>query len=288
MAQSNQQPEVAVLVSTYQRPQHLRRSLEALRCQDVPAASMEVVVTDDGSVDETPQIVEEFAATVPFRVHWTTHPHTGFHLSRSRNEGVAASTAPYIIFLDGDCLVTQDHVRQHLRYRQPRTVLAGYFYALDQATTEQIDLAAVRRGDFTKNVPAAELRKVRKLDWKARWYNMLHHPTKPKLHGASVGVWRSDYVAINGYDEEFRGWGCEDDDLRLRLRASGVRIRSLVRWAKIYHMWHPPTSSTPVRWKDGLNVRLLEGPPRPVRCHLGLDQHLWDERRETTALCRAG
>ena len=33
---------------------------------------------------------------------------------------------------------------------------------------------------------------------------------------------------INGYDEEFQGWGCEDDDLRLRLRKAGKKIRSIM------------------------------------------------------------
>ena len=52
---------------------------------------MELIVTDDGSTDETPQIVADFAGRVPFRVAFTTHPHTTFRLARSRNEGVEAS-----------------------------------------------------------------------------------------------------------------------------------------------------------------------------------------------------
>ena len=39
---------------------------------------------------------------------------------------------------------------------------------------------------------------------------------------------RADYERVNGYDENFVGWGCEDDDLRLRLRHAGVRIESIL------------------------------------------------------------
>src|SRR5262245_49188291 len=99
------QPEIAILMSTYQRPGHLRRALESVRCQQGVDGRMELVVTDDGSTDETQQVVEDFARRVPFRVEFTTHPHTTFRLSRSRNEGVRASSAPYILFVDGDCIL---------------------------------------------------------------------------------------------------------------------------------------------------------------------------------------
>src|SRR5262249_30981114 len=67
------QPEIALLVSTYQRPRHLLRALESIALQDGVAGRMQVVVTDDGSTDETSQIVAEFAARVPFPVEFTTH-----------------------------------------------------------------------------------------------------------------------------------------------------------------------------------------------------------------------
>ncbi len=112
-------PEIALLMSTYQRPAHLRRALESIALQQGVEGRMELVVTDDGSTDETPQIVAEFARRVPFRVGFTTHEHTVFRLSRCRNEGAKASQAPYLLFLDGDCILPRDHVWQHLRASPP-------------------------------------------------------------------------------------------------------------------------------------------------------------------------
>lgn len=277
MGLRRERPDVAVLVSSFERPWHLRRVLESLAHQTV-AARMEVVVTDDGSRDETPSVVEQFAATAPFDVHFTTHPHGTYHLSRCRNEGVAASRAPYLLFLDGDCLVLPDHVEIHLRQRRANLVSAGYCYLLDEPTSARIDLDVVREGTYAQWVTPAERRRVRKMDWKARWHAALRHPTKPKLFGGNVGIWRSDYERVNGYDEEFRGWGCEDDDLRHRLRSQRVLIRSIARWTQTYHLWHPRGVTTPDQWRLGANVALLNGPPRPARCRLGLDQHLSTRR----------
>src|SRR5262245_8714249 len=103
-------PEIALLISSYQRPGHLRRALLSIALQKDFTSAMEVVVTDDGSTDETLDVVREFAQSVNFPVHFTTHPHAAFQLARCRNEGVAASTAPYVLFLDGDCILPPDHV----------------------------------------------------------------------------------------------------------------------------------------------------------------------------------
>src|SRR6266481_4643090 len=101
--------EIALLVSTFQRPAHLRRVLKSIAAQRGVSGALEVVVSDDGSQDDTHEIVRQFAEAASFPVHLTTHPHDGFQLARIRNEGAAASTAPYLLFLDGDCVLPPDH-----------------------------------------------------------------------------------------------------------------------------------------------------------------------------------
>jgi glycosyltransferase involved in cell wall biosynthesis len=263
-------PEIALLISTYQRPNHLRRALESVRLQkDVPG-KLEVVVTDDGSTDETPELVKWFARSVDFPVHFTTHEHGTFQLARCRNEGVAASSAPYILFLDGDCVLPPDHVAIHLERRKPNVVMAGDFVKLDQAMSARVDEAVIRSGEFANWAPQTELRRLRKQDFKARIYQFFRHPKKPKLVGNNVGVWRSDYERVNGYDENFQGWGCEDDDLRLRLRRAGVRVESILRWTHTFHLWHPTDVTYPQSWRQGRNVAYLNRKGILTRCRNGL------------------
>src|SRR6185503_11649713 len=131
-------PEIAVLVSSFQRPAHLRRVLASIAAQRGISGSLEVVVTDDGSRDETPQLVRQFAASVDFPVRFTTHPHDSFHIARCRNEGVQASTAPYLLFLDGDCVLPPDHLQVHLDRRRAGYAMAGYYTYISRAASEQI------------------------------------------------------------------------------------------------------------------------------------------------------
>src|SRR4029078_7807373 len=96
--------------------------------------------------------------------------------------------------------------------------MAGTCVSFDQATSERIDEDVISRGEFIHLASPKELRILRKQDRKARFYQWIRHPTKPKLFDNNVGIWRADLERINGYDENFQGWGCEDDDLRIRLR----------------------------------------------------------------------
>jgi GT2 family glycosyltransferase len=101
-------------------------------------------------------------------------------------------------------------------------------------------------------------------------YQWIGHPTKPKLTACNVGIWRSDLDAVNGFDETFVGWGCEDDDLAYRLRKSGARIVSVLRYTRAYHMWHPMHPTRPEKWVDGPNVARLHRLDRPIQCRAGV------------------
>ena len=200
-------PEIAVLVSSYQRPQHLSRVLHSIAAQQNVDGRFEVVVTDDGSEDETHDIVLDFSREQPFRVKLTTHPHETFQLARCRNEGARASTAPYLLFLDGDCLIPPDHLQRHLARKRKGIVYAGYCALLAEDVSREVDIAAVRSGRFMELAIASELKKLAKMDRKSRLYEFIRHPSKPKLFGGNVGIHRSDYELINGYDEAFEAGG---------------------------------------------------------------------------------
>src|SRR5947209_6393902 len=98
-------PEVSLIVTSYQKPRHLRLVLASIAKQRGVDGRFELIVADDGSTDETPALVELFAVSADFPVKFTTHPHESFQVSRSRNEGLSASVAPYLVFADGDCLL---------------------------------------------------------------------------------------------------------------------------------------------------------------------------------------
>ena len=54
----------------------------------------------------------------------------------------------------------------------------------------------------------------------------------------NLSAWRSDLMKINGFDEDYSGWGLEDSDLVIRLLHAGVRHKSARFAAPVLHLWH--------------------------------------------------
>lgn len=273
----SKQPEVALLVSTYQRPAHLRRVLLSIALQQQVAGKIEVAVTDDGSEDETADVVARFAADAPFPVHFTTHPHAGFQLARCRNEGARATTSPYLLFLDGDCVLPRCFVSTHLRRRRPGVAFSSDAVRLDRRTTELLTEDRIRQGDLLPLATRSEVRRLLASHRKAWWYSLIRHRCKPRLMGGGTGMWRADFERVNGYDENFVGWGCEDDDLRCRVGSIGVQARSIARWTFTLHQWHPPHATVPQKWRNGSNVDYFNRPGRLTRCVNGLVKRSLDD-----------
>jgi GT2 family glycosyltransferase len=263
-------PDISVVICTFERPHHLRRCLLSLAAQRGVDRRFEVIVVDDGSGDETPDVVACFQREVNFRVEFVTHPHDGFQQARCRNEGILASRAPYLLFTDADCVFPADHLAQHLAARRSGVARAGDCFRIDQQASERIDELAVQSGLFEDEIGAEVRRWRRRLHLKQTFYQLTRNRVRPKLIGWNMAIWRHDLVRTNGFDQRFRAWSCEDDDLAARLRAAGVRIRTALGYTHGYHLWHPPHSTTPTRWRDGPNVPYLRRPVRLIGCLDGL------------------
>lgn len=261
--------DIAIVVSTFERPGHLERCLASLEAQRGVEGRFEVVVSDDGSRDDTLDRVAAITERVAFPLSFTTHRHDGFRLSRCRNEGVAASTADFLLFTDGDCVLPPGHLLAHLEERRPGAVTAGGCVRLDQAATERVTEDVIRRGDTARLVLPKEFRRLRSKAFRAAVYQWLRVPMRPRLSGIDIGVWRSDFERVNGFDERFVGWGLEDQDLQRRLERIGVTIRSILHRTAAIHLWHEPASSF-------------------VRKNLGTANLAYYRRRDWTAFCEDG
>src|SRR5262245_13744748 len=258
-------PDLAIIVTPYQMPWHLDRVLESIAGQRT-TRRLEVVVSDDGSADETPRVVGDFASRVPFPVRFLTHPHAEFQAAYCRNQGVRHSAAPHLLFVDGDCLLPPDHVERQLQFWRPGGVNCSYCVRFGPGLSQHVELENVRQGDFVGWALPEELRKLRRMHYKSLLYRLIRHPTKPAFRSGNFLVARGDFLRVNGFDEQFRGWGCEDDDLGQRFRAAGICLRSVLHRTRVYHLWHPPAPSRPMQWKLGENVAYLQRPVRLTRC----------------------
>lgn len=262
--------DVSILVTTFRRPRHLALVLESIALQRLRSTTLEVVVSDDGSGDDTPNVVRAFATSSGVAVRYVSQPHDGFRLARARNAAARLARGEYLLFLDGDCMIPRHHVAAHVARRRRGTALLGYCARLAEAASRSLLPENLAVTDLGRLVTASEHRALVRRHRKAWWHAALRHATKPRLAGGDFGVWRDDFLAVNGFDERFVGWGQEDDDLGLRLRALGVKLESILDRTWSLHVWHPVDASATPRWRDGANVPYFLRRGRLTTCRHGL------------------
>jgi hypothetical protein len=165
----------------------------------------------------------------------------------------------------------------HLARRRPHYAVGSYCLRLARDVSESITEHEVRSGRFRDYADWQQRLRLQFRHAQAAFYLLMGDSTRPKLFGGNIGIAREDYERVNGYDENFSGWGCEDDDLRLRLRAAGIRVASISGATNTYHLWHPKTPSAPRRWREGQNVSYLKRPVRLTRCLNGLSKRRLEE-----------
>jgi glycosyltransferase involved in cell wall biosynthesis len=232
----------AVIVPTYNRPDALAAVLEGYLAQD--DRDFELVVADDGSTNETREVVEAFKARAPFPVRHVWQEDRGFRLAAVRNRAVASTDADYIIFTDGDCIPPPYFVAAHKRLAERGHFLAGSRMLLSEGFTREI---------LASRIPVQAWSRWQWLKARARgginrWIPLLRLPdgsfrrrARQRWEGVktcNMSLWRDDLVRVNGVDESFSGWGLEDSDLVVRLYRAGVRHKSARFAAPVFHLWH--------------------------------------------------
>jgi hypothetical protein len=90
--------------------------------------------------------------------------------------------------------------------------------------------------------------------------------------GGLMGLFRSDYIAVNGFDESYKGWGREDSDLFVRLINYGLKRKNLKFCAITYHLWHRILSRDSLSKNDILLEKTIE--EKRTTCSEGISQYL--------------
>jgi glycosyltransferase involved in cell wall biosynthesis len=92
------------------------------------------------------------------------------------------------------------------------------------------------------------------------------------IKGCNQAFWREDLVAVNGFNEDFVGWGPEDKEIAARLQRHGTRRQTLLFGGIAFHLHHPPAE----RERRTANEHLLADTRarRLARCEHGLEAHL--------------
>jgi len=199
-------PRISLVVPTYQRSASVRRLLGALFEQTLPRTDFEVVVSIDGSVDGTREMIGGFAGILPVRAIW--HPNRG--RAAACNAGIAESRGEVLVLLDDDMEPAPGFLAAHAaahESRARRAVLGAVPVTVDDRSPSA---ATYIRAKFERH--DAKLAQPGYVIGFRDFYS------------GNLSIRRELLLGIGLFDEGFKVYGNEDGELALRLLAAGVEL----------------------------------------------------------------
>ncbi len=256
----------SVIVTSYEDAGIIEKSLAAFARQSLH--DFELIIADDGSQTDYAPVLQVWAPRFAHGIQHVWHEKKGFRRARILNRAICVSRFDRIIFLDMDCLPHRDFVRNHVLYLEPGTAVTGRRVNVSRDVIPSPP--EILKHGLGLGLPSLLLL------WARGKAKVIEHGfVSPVLYespftaamGSNLSVCRSDLEATNGFSEEYAGWGFEDTDLELRLRAHGVRLRNLRNKVIQYHLLHARAGNESQQARSLLQRTITE---RDVRARIGL------------------
>lgn len=271
-------PGVSVIFTTYNSPAWLEKVLWGFFAQS--HRDFEIVIADDGSRDETRQLIERMREHAPVKLVHVWQEDDGFQKCRIMNKAIAASSGDYLIFTDGDCIPRRDFVATHVRMaRRDRFLSGGYFKLpldISQAITREdvesqrvFDVGWLRQQGLKRSI------KDLKLLAQGQWAALLNalSPARATWNGHNASCFKEFIIAVNGFDERMQ-YGGQDVEFGDRLTHLGLQGHRIRYSAICVHLEHGRGYVTEAMLQNSLAIRKATRDTRSKWAPLGLDQYL--------------
>ncbi len=256
----------SLIITTYNQPEALGKVLSGLQHQTT--LPDEILIADDGSTETTRAVVGQWQMKLSIPVRHVWHEDKGFRRAAIANKAAAQARGNYLVFLDGDCVPHKQFIADHRAMAERGHWVQGRrCYVRKQFVKEFMPgktpifrWMLKGRIAFTSKALRFPIPVVRR------------DQTQHAIMGCNMGFWRDNFMAVNGFDEAYCGWGCEDKDIACRLYHFGLRKKLVKHRAIIFHLDHPLAS----REQLALNCKRLDETihSKKIRCETGVSQYL--------------
>lgn len=203
----------------------------------------EIILSDDGSDEDIVAFYNAQKRKTAIPLILVRQKHLQFRAARVRNNGVSVSKGDVLVFLDQDIVIPQDYLKCIMANLNQRKFLSGYPVRLSKEQSDKLTFEIIEQNNWNTILTAEQKRKIQKQYKKDflsyllfRYLHLGGHGAK--LRGGVSAIFKSDFELVNGYDENYIGWGNEDDDLGRRLQELGRSGFNFVSNQIPLHLYH--------------------------------------------------
>jgi GT2 family glycosyltransferase len=196
----------SVVIPTYQRRDSVRRLLDALARQTLPADQFEAIVSVDGSQDGTREMLQ--ALSTPYRLVGLWQPNRG--RAAACNAGLRAAEGEFVVLLDDDMEPAPGFLAAHLAAH---------------ASAERLGVVGAAPVPVEATSPPIVDYIGSKFNQHLETLSQPGHQFKLRdFYSGNFSIARRTLLDAGGLDESFTEYGNEDLELSHRLAGSGVRL----------------------------------------------------------------
>ncbi|PIE64647.1 MAG: family 2 glycosyl transferase [Desulfobacterales bacterium] len=260
--------KISLIVTTYNWPEALYLCLKSIKYQSL--LPDEVIIADDGSSFETKKTIDTFAINNKYmNIIHSWQEDKGFRTSKSRNKAIAKSNYEYVILIDGDIILHKDFIKDHLRFSKKNTYIQGCRSLLKNTINPSLfdvkgHFIFLRKG-IRNRINA--LRCI----FLANLFNF-HNKKIRGIKSCNMSFFKEDCIKVNGFNEDFIGWGREDTEFAIRLYNNNI-VRQNVKFAALsFHIPHPKSSRAMLETNDRILQNTIEKEMK--FCKNGIDKYL--------------
>ncbi len=270
---------IGVIISTYNNPQWLEKTLWGYEAQTRPAD--EIIIADDGSGPETAALIRRFEGVLPIRHVWQED--RGFRKTAILNKALNHAESIYLVFTDQDCVPRPDFLATHERLARRGHFLSGGYFKLPMDISRQLTRDDILSGrafhlSWLKEQGLERSFKWTKLIGNPAFAWLMNHitPTHATWNGMNSSGWRDDLLEANGFDERMQ-YGGEDRELGERLANAGIHGRQIRYSAVTLHLDHSRPYVNEEAWRLNNAIRKETKRSHLTRTDYGLDCHAHEE-----------
>jgi glycosyltransferase involved in cell wall biosynthesis len=265
--------DVSVIITTYNNSDVLDKVLDGLRHQTRPAN--EIIIADDGSGHETLETVRRSSRAFAQSLYHIWHEDRGFRAAEIRNKAILKSTGDYIILLDGDCIPTKYFIGDHLALAEKGCFFQGKRVLINKGLansfTHEYTKSALKLMKYAFTLAISNSHHLIRMSF----FPALYSTRLSGIRSCNMGFFRKDIFAVNGFNQDFVGWGREDTELAIRFRGYGLKRKEHPFMAVCFHLWHEENDRRHLAVNDELLKRTINS--NEYICSNGLVQKRKDE-----------
>lgn len=261
-----------LLITTYNWPEALDITLKSIENQS--KLPDEIVIADDGSGEKTKLLIEDWQKKSKIPIIHSWQEDIGFRAAMSRNKGIIKSSGEYIIMIDGDLVLHPHFIQNHIDHQLKNQFTIGPRVMLNANYTEKLITNKQITFEVSKNDILANYKNKFNTDLLSK---LLSYRTKShkKVRSCNMACNKEDLIAVNGFNEDFEGWGREDTELVVRLLNANVVRKNILFNVNTLHIFHQENNKNNTSSLLSKNDKILEETitNKLTRCRNGLNKY---------------